>query len=343
MAQTRTQARTVGELGEFALIDRIVRLLPKPGAEVVIGIGDDCAAIRPTPGALTLVTCDVQIEGRHFLRDRITAYQLGRRSAAINLSDIAAMGGRPCHATISLGLPPDTELTWVDNLYRGLAEEFTRYETSVIGGNISGSRDLLIDITLLGEVAEGRAVTRCGAHRGDAVLVTGTLGDSALGRAVLLSKAKDLSAPLLARHLTPTPRVREGLAIGATGHASAMIDISDGLAGDLGHICEMSHVGMRLFADRIPLSQDARTVASRLRVDALQAALHGGEDYELAFTCAPQHVDAITQAVRSATGTPVTRIGEVVSGHGFRLVLPDGSERDEPARGWDHYKAGDRE
>ena len=342
MAQTRTQAKTVGELGEFALIDRIARLLPKPGPEVVIGIGDDCAGIRPTPGMLTLVTCDVQIEGRHFLRDRITPYQLGCRSAAINLSDIAAMAGRPRHATISLGLPPDIELVWVDDLYRGLAKEFTRYETSVIGGNISGSRDILIDITLLGEVAEGRAITRGGARPGDAVLVTGTLGDSALGRSIVLNDAKNPSDPLfasfLARHLTPTPRVREGLAIGATGHASAMIDISDGLAGDLGHICEMSHVGMHLFADRIPLSQGARTAASRLHVDGLQAALHGGEDYELAFTCAPQHVEAITQAVRSATGTSVTRIGEVVSGHGLRLVLPDGGERDEPARGWDHYK-----
>ncbi len=344
---TAAQPKTVAEIGEFGLIARIEGLSPGIGAAgsgpgLVVGIGDDCAAFRPTPGLLTLATCDIQVEGRHFRRDRITPYDLGRRSAAINLSDIGAMGGQPRYALISLALPQETEIAWIDELYRGMREEFERFGAAIAGGNLSGSGDgVIIDITLLGEVEEGRMLLRSGARPGDAILVTGALGDSALGRLALdraLDRRRAEVTPLVAAHLTPTPRVREGQAIAAIQRGTALIDVSDGLAGDLGHICERSGVGARVEAARLPISKEASQVAAELGADALAAALHGGEDYELVVTCPREAAGAIARAVRAATGVPVTEIGVVTEGPGMTLALPDGSERPLEARGWDHYR-----
>ena len=176
MTRAAAKTPTVGELGEFALIDRIRRTLGE-ATGVAVGIGDDAAAVRPTPSKLLLATCDIQVEGRHFIKSRITPEQLGRRAAAVNLSDIAAMGGRPTHALVSLALPVSTEVEWVERLYEGLREGFAEHGAVVIGGNLSGSaREIVIDVTLHGEADEPALLRRSGARPGDAVLVTGTLG-----------------------------------------------------------------------------------------------------------------------------------------------------------------------
>ena len=342
MARPGTLAgKTVADVGEFGLIDIIKEIVPFSDPRLVVGIGDDTAAFRPSPGMLMLTTCDIQVEERHFRREHITARQLGRRSAAINLSDIGAMGGRPLYALVSLALPHETAVAWVQELYRGLREQMAEFGSAVIGGNVSGSSGgVVIDITVHGEVTEGEMLRRSGARRGDAILVTGALGASVIGRLALergLDGARPEVARVIAVHLTPTPRVREGAAIAASLRATALIDVSDGLASDLGHICEASNVGARLFTDRVPIDPQARAVAEELGEDALGAALHGGEDYELVATCPPQEVDAVREAVLRESGTPVTEMGVITEGGERTLVLPDGREESLAEGGWDHF------
>ena len=336
MTRAAAKTPTVGELGEFALIDRIRRTLGDP-PDVALGIGDDAAAVRPAPGKLLLATCDIQVEGRHFIKARIAPEQLGRRAAAVNLSDVAAMGGRPAYALVSLALPADTEVDWVERLYDGLRDGFAEHGAVVIGGNLSGSSaEIVIDVTLHGEVDEHAMLRRSGARPGDAVLVTGALGAARAGLLALDAGLAGESASVAARaHLLPTARVDEGLA--ASGLATAAIDVSDGFAADLGHLCEASGTGARIFADRLPVSPAAHGVAADLGFDPLLAALHGGEDYELIVTCAAAHTDALIEAVRRTTGTPLIAVGEITEAPGLRLVEPGGNERSLDSSGWDHF------
>lgn len=338
MTRAAAKTPTVGEIGEFALIDRIRRTLGD-APDVALGIGDDAAAVRPTPGKLLLATCDIQVEGRHFIKARIGPEQLGRRAAAVNLSDVAAMGGRPTHALVSLALPADTEAEWVERLYDGLRDGFAEHGAAVIGGNLSGSSaEIVIDVTLHGEVDEPAMLRRDGARPGDAVLVTGALGAARAGLLALDAGLTGEPADTAVRaHLLPTARVDEGLAIAGSGLATAAIDVSDGFAADLGHLCEASQTGARIFADRLPVSPAARDVAANLGFDPLLAALHGGEDYELIVTCASAHTDALIEAVRRTTGTPLTAVGEIDEAPGLRLVEPGGNERLLDAAGWDHF------
>jgi len=344
------QTRRLCDIGEFGLIDRIARRLPAPGEGVVVGIGDDTAALRLSGNRLLLATCDIQLEGHHFLRDKITPQQLGRKALAINLSDIASMGGRPRYALVSLGLPKDLAVSWVDALYDGLQEEAARFSTSIVGGNITGSPLILVDITLFGEVEEDRLLRRSGARVGDRLLVTGTLGASGAGLAWLVARdegrgtryeergMRDEVAQVLAAHLTPTPRVLEGRAIGATHAATAMIDLSDGLASDVGHICELSKVGVRVEAARLPIAPATRTVAAALGRDPVDLALFGGEDYELLLTAPAERVGELVAAV-GQTGTPLTDIGAIIpAAAGRTLLLADGRTVPLESGGWDHLR-----
>lgn len=335
------QPEAVSAVGEFSLIERLARRLRPPNADVVVGIGDDVAVFRVAPGRHVLATCDVQVAGVHFLPERIDPYRLGRRCAAINLSDIAAMGGRPTHFLVSLGLPPETEVAFLEALYDGLSEEAARYEADVVGGNISRAPVLFIDLTLLGE-AGPQVLRRGGARPGDRVLVTGRLGASAAGLALVFNPALEVTGPdresVLEAHLTPTPRLKEAQAIVAAGGATAMLDVSDGLAQDLGHICDASGVGVRVWAAAVPIDGATRRVAAAAGRDVLEWALGGGEDYELLLTARPEAVDAIVAAVGQATGTPVTVIGEILpAAEGRHLVLPDGREVELAPRGWTHF------
>jgi len=353
----------IEELGEFGLIERIRAALPGPGPGVIMGIGDDVAVLR-APGAGTgpgagrdsapaaesvwLATCDVQVEGAHFLRDAIAPRSLGRKSLAINLSDIASAGGTPRYALVSLGLPADLDVGFIDELYAGLREEGVAFGVDIVGGNISRSRlGIFIDVFLLGEADRGNVVLRSGAAAGDLVMVTGTVGDAAAGVALLLDPGLEAAtsaayaAVARMRRDCPAPRVREGALIGRMRLASAMIDVSDGIAGDLHHICEKSVVSVRLFADELPVSQENRALARAARRDEWNFALHGGEDYELLFTAAPAHAGEIAQRVTAETGTPVTVIGEVVpAGRPIELVLPGGDSHLLTESGWDHFAAG---
>ncbi|MGQ9467266.1 MAG: thiamine-phosphate kinase [Anaerolineae bacterium] len=333
----------IHEIGEFGLIARIAHALPAPGERVIVGIGDDVAVLRPDETRYILATCDIQVENVHFLRDRITPRQLGRKAVAINVSDIAAMGGVPRHLLVSLVLPKDTEVAFVDGLYEGMQEECLRWGAEIVGGNMAHSPGgIVVDLFLLGEVEPDRLLRRSGARVGDRVLVTGTLGDSAAGLALVLHP--EVACPddhrrwVLERHLTPTPRLREGRAIAQSGLATAMIDVSDGLASDIGHICEMSGVGVRIWADALPISGAARAVAEALGSDALDWALFGGEDYELLFTAPAERAAELAHRVQEETGTHITIIGEVAPAEeGMTLIHRDGVPVSLRKGGWDHF------
>ncbi len=333
----------ISDLGEFPLIDRVGRIVGLQRPDVVVGIGDDVAVLEDRGDELLLATVDSQVEGVHFLPDRITPYQLGRRALAINLSDIAAMGGRAEYALVSLALPADTEVAWVEALYRGLCEEGERFGVVVVGGNIARSPGgAFVDVCVLGRVHRRHLLLRSGARPGDRVLVTGHLGGSAAGLHLLLDPdlavASSDREALLARHLTPTPRLPEAAIIARSGAATAMIDVSDGLSSDVGHICEQSRVGVRLWADRLPIAPATRRVAELLGRAPWRLALEGGEDYELCFTAPPEAAARLAATVRRETGTPVAVVGEVLPAEEGRwLVLEDGRKRPLEARGWEHF------
>jgi len=333
---------TVAEVGEFRLIERLAGRLPPARPDVVVGIGDDVAVIAVAPDRYLLATCDVQVAGVHFLPRACDPYRLGRKAAAINLSDIAAVGGRPTHFLVSLALPTDTSVSFVEALYDGISEEAARYGADVVGGNISRSSCLMVDLTLLGEVEPQNLIRRSGARPGDRILVTGRVGASAAGLALVLEPSLQVDEAdretVLAAHQVPTPRLPEARAIAATGGATAMIDVSDGLAADLGHICEASGVGALVRADALPIDGATRRVAQAAGTDPLEWALAGGEDYELLFTARPEKVEAIRTAVQEATGTPVSVVGEILpAAAGRLLVLPDGRRVPLAARGWKHF------
>jgi len=335
----------VSSLGEFPLIRRVAQRLPPYRPDVYVGVGDDVAVLEQDERFYLLATCDIQVEGVHFLRGSMTPFQLGRKVAAINLSDIAAKGGEPLHFLISLVLPPDTEVDWVDALYDGLREEASRYGADIVGGNMSKTAGpLAVDLFLLGRVPREHLLLRSGARPGDEVWVTGFLGNSAAGLALLLQPDLPVEGAvrrlLLDAHLTPTPRVREGQVIARSRQATAMIDLSDGLSSDMGHICEKSRVGVRLWAERLPISPEARQVAARTGNQAWQWALSGGEDYELCFTAPPGAGASLAAAVQEATGVPVICVGEVLPEEAGRwLRLEDGREVPLKGAGWDHFRA----
>jgi thiamine-monophosphate kinase len=334
----------ISDLGEFPLIDRIARIASVERDDVIVGIGDDVAVLDNVGEDWILAKVDSQVEGVHFLRDAISPRQLGRKALAINLSDIASIGGRPLYALVSLALPGDIEVAWVDELYHGLREEGDRYGVAVVGGNMARSQGgAFVDVFVLGRVRREHVLLRAGARPGDRVLVTGRLGDSAAGLQLLLAPEIEVPPPdremLAQRHYTPTPRLREAQVIARLGVATAAIDLSDGLSSDVGHICERSQVGVRLWAARLPISPATRRVAAACGREPWQLAIEGGEDYELCLTVPEASAEALAAAVERQTGTPLTVVGEVLAPEQGRwLVLEDGQEVPLQAGGWQHWR-----
>ena len=335
----------VSDLGEFGLIGRIAGLLPSPPPDVVVGIGDDVAVLRTSGPDYLLATCDSQVENVHFVRENTTAYQLGRRVVAINVSDIAAMGGTPTWALVSLVLPRDLRVGFVDELYLGMREAMQEAGAAIVGGNISKIQgDMVIDLFLLGRISPDKIVLRSGAMEGDMIMVTNTLGDSRAGlellRHPLLKVSKASHDHVQMKHLTPQPRLQEGQILAGSGYVHAMADISDGLVSDLGHICRASHVGGEIWVDHLPIGPESREVAHAAGLDASQWALGGGEDYELLFTVAPEFASNVQLAIENETGTKVHVVGQIVDElQGIRLSLSNGEKIPCPPGplGWDHF------
>ncbi|MBX5450231.1 thiamine-phosphate kinase [Thermogemmatispora sp.] len=331
---------------EFELIARLTADLPTR-EEVVVGIGDDCAVLDQGGPRLLLLTCDSQVEGVHFTFQTSSAEEIGRKALAINLSDIAAMGGEPRYALISLHIPRRCPPEVLDRLYAGLRQEAAAAQTLIIGGNVSGTgaaETLAIDITLLGEVERGHVLTRSGARTGDILFVTGYPGDSAAGLYSLLHPdypyPPEACERLRAVHRVPKPRLAEGRLLSELGPeiVTALIDVSDGLSGDLSHICERSGVGACIDVARLPLSPELRSLATLLGRDPLAWVLHGGEDYELLFTVAPGQEQTVQERFAAAGLAPLTPIGQVTdAAGGLRLRWPDGREEPLAVQSWDHF------
>src|SRR5512138_1372885 len=276
--------------GEFELIQAFTAALPLSGSGVLVGPGDDAAVVRAPPGEDLVATVDAVVEGVHF-DARFAPADVGWKALAVNLSDLAAMGARPLHALVALGLPPGTPAATVAGIARGLGACARAHGTAIAGGNVTRASDLSVTVTVLGAVPEGRALLRAGARPGDLVAVTGTVGDAALGRTPGAARA------LALRQRRPTPRLAAGRAL--AGIARAAIDVSDGLVQDLGHVCAASGVGARIGAADLPLSAAYRRAARRL-ADPLAAALGGGEDYELVVAIAPRLLPAARAAAARA-------------------------------------------
>lgn len=341
---------TLAQLGEFGVIRRLNALLAREGRRapgVALGIGDDTAVLRPRPGWDLLVTCDCMLEGRHYLPAHTTPHSVGRRAMAINLSDVGAMGGRPLYALVSLGLRADALVEDLEELYRGFLAELNPLGACVIGGNLTKTDHAqFIDVTLFGEVERGGALRRSTARPGDAVLVTGCPGQAAAGLRLLLAgglSGDPLDAALRRAYCEPSHRAREGRAVAQAGAATAMIDISDGFLGDLGHLCEESGVGAEVVQAHLPVTDALRSAAARLGCEPWALTLGDSDDYELLVTSAPERVDEVRAAVASVGGVPVTQVGRLVEGTGgIELVLPDGGRRRTTHGGWDHFAGGER-
>ena len=330
----------VSELGEFGLIELLAGLMgrgvtPETARRgLVVGIGDDAAAWR-TSAAIQLATTDTMVQGVHFSLDTATWRELGWKALAVNLSDIAAMGGSPKWALVTVGLPDDTEVDSVVELYRGMLDLAGPSQTAIIGGDTITSPLVLITLTVTGEATDDALLTRSGARPGDEVAVTGTLGASAAGLAMLkrhLNFEPRTTAFLRAAHLRPQPRLAEGRVLVEHG-VRAAIDLSDGLIADLGHVCQESRVAARVWVDRVPLHPLTRAA---FPAEALGLALSGGEDYELLFTAPPD----LMARVAGYLSTPATIIGEIVEGEPGRVTLLDSGGREIAWQrgGWDHFK-----
>ncbi|MBQ9661013.1 MAG: thiamine-phosphate kinase [Bacteroidales bacterium] len=330
--------RLLSDLGEFGLIGRIRERFRVP--EGVTGIGDDCAVLPQRSGRDTLVSTDMLIEGTHFLRADIPPYRLGWKSAAVNISDIAAMGGSPTATFLSVALPADLEAGWMEEFLRGYAELSGRFGAALLGGDTTASPDrICINVAVIGECPCGAARLRSLAREGDLVCVTGCLGDSAGGlKAILEGVERDADVQMLIdRHYLPLPRVAEGLRLAATPGVHAMMDISDGIGSDLQHILDASSggraaaLGAKINLAKLPLSEELRRVCARLGWDAFQLAIGGGEDYELLFTCTPE--------AEQALDVPHTVIGEVTG----RFRVKPGMTGREPEMTDIEWRGADRQ
>jgi thiamine-monophosphate kinase len=325
-------------IAEKALIARIRRMAGSARNPFIpTGIGDDCAVLRLLPGRGkekikdALVTTDFTLEGIHFRRDWHPAESVGHRCLARGLSDIAAMGGDPVAAFLSLALPRDLPQTWVGRFARSLISLAEKHGVTLAGGDTAESPNgILADIVVLGSVPKGKAVLRSGARPGDLIYVSGELGGSTAAVSEMRKRPKrKLSSRDYPRHFFPEPRTELGRILREKGLASAMIDTSDGLSTDLAHICEESGVGAEVEAELIPHA----TVGKPAREVDLQFALHGGEDYELLFTAPPG------QRVPSRiAGIPITRIGQIRRGKQVILMNSSGVGHELHTRGWEHFR-----
>jgi thiamine-monophosphate kinase len=326
----------LSRLGEFGLIDRIRRTAPT-GRGVRIGIGDDAAWVANPTGS-SLVTADLLIESVHFDLRWTSLFELGYKSLAVNLSDIAAMGGVPAFAILSLGIPVNFDSKQIDDLYRGVNALARKCAVAIVGGDTNIAKSLIISVCVIGD-PPARPIRRNGARVGDDIFVTGTLGDSALGLKLLKRNlprpGQRFFAQLLQRHHQPTPRIIAGALLARHRLATAMIDVSDGLLQDLGHVCRASRTGAVIWDEFLPLSPAYRALAGK---DGTRYALSGGEDYELLFCARPQNRTRI-EKLEERAGVGVTRIGTCVAiKKGISVIDSSGKALPIRFKGHDHFK-----
>jgi thiamine-monophosphate kinase len=327
------------QLGEFGLISRIRKKVAstRNGMPVAVGIGDDAFVAGLTKGHSLAVTKDLLIEHIHFKQTWATPYEIGYKSVAVNLSDLAAMGKcRPLYGFIGLGLPPDASLEFVDKLYTGMVAISRKYGLMLSGGDtVSTKKDIVISITLIGEVKKRYLLTRSCAQPGDRIMVTNTFGDSGAGLYLLFkggSRAAGYRKYLIYKHLLPEPRLKEAAVLAGSRRLTAMIDSSDGLAASVRFLAEESRHGARIDLERIPLSRQIRRLAADDRtVDPVGLALTGGEDYELVFTVPARYAEEVCGLLPG-----ITAVGEITSGKKVEYYR-NGSPQNIDTKGFQHF------
>ncbi len=325
----------LSRIGEFGLVERIRRIAHACPGSVVLGIGDDAAVLEPAAGFQTLLTTDAMVEGRHFVLTYTPLEDLGWKLLAVNISDIAAMGGIPKAALITLGLPGKWTVEDVDRLYLGLNQCAGKYQCTLAGGDIVSSEKAFLSLVLWGEVESGKWIPRGGARKGDRICVTGRLGSARVGLEVLSAGKKDSSyRKAVSKFLRPEPRLREARTLMDTLHITSMIDISDGLVSELGHISRESGLGCTIREEDLPVAGEARRWAGEKGTALTPFVLTSGEEYELLFT-----VDALS--FKAWTGKHrrdviVTEIGCMEEEPGVRMETKG---RTVPLKhgGWDHF------
>lgn len=336
---------TLNQIGEFGLLQRIRRKVPARSVNIPVGIGDDAAVLRIPPRRELIITTDMLVEAVDFDPAYGSFRQIGYKALAANLSDVAAMGGRPFAFLVGLAVPGRTPVRAVDEIYSGMLSLARRHRVRLIGGDTSASpKGMLIAVTVLGEVEPGRAVTRSGARVGDRIYVTGTLGDSRAGLEILKRRKRRkgsippaIESYLTRRHFFPLPQVAFGRLLGRRGWATAMIDLSDGLASDLRHLCEAGRVGARLESERLPISAALAAYARRRGRSAPDYAIRGGEDFELLFAVREKDSAAV-EAAAKRMALPVTPIGVIVSKRrGISMIEKGGREVPLTLRSYEHF------
>ena len=312
--------------GEFALIDRIKSKAKLYSKEVIIGIGDDAAVLKYDENNYLLFTTDMLVENDHFSLKYSTPGQIGMKAIEQNVSDIAAMGGIPKFAVISLALPRTIDVYFVDRLYKGINRKCKKYKIDIVGGNITHSRETVVNVALIGFVEKKYLTLRREAKVGDLVFCTGDVGKSTVGLELL---RHDMKGKSIKRHLEPKSRLELSRKLVKVGIHS-MIDVSDGIASEIRHICDESKVGAVIFADNLPISKDTIIDAKKVKKDAVDFALYGGEDFELVFTANNYKLNQLKKY-------DVTVIGKIVDrGYGIKLIK--NNKKLGMESGFDHFK-----
>jgi thiamine-monophosphate kinase len=327
------------DIGEFGFIKRIEGGCIVKDKNVIRGIGDDCCVFQTSGERAILLTTDMLVEKIHFLLSAISPYQLGRKSLAVNLSDIAAMGGTPREAVISIAIPNTVDLTVLDGVYDGMKSMAKEFGVNLLGGDTTSSPEhLVINIALVGEAAEDEIIYRSGAGEGELIFLTGPVGSSAAGLDLIL-KGREAKGweDLIEAHHNPYPHVKEGRIIASMKATNSLIDVSDGVAADLGHICAESGLGAILEERMIPTTEKFRDYCERFDENSNQLSLHVGEDYVLLGTVVPESANALRTALVSE-GCEFYQIGQMVAEPGLKLRSRENSLESMGTIGWDHFK-----
>lgn len=337
----------IQKMGEFGLISKFQSLLNYRSQKTILGIGDDCAVYSSDNNRYQVISTDALVEGVHFDLKTHSAKILAQKSLSVNLSDIAAMGAEPKFALISLAIPKSLSFKFLNQFYRGLDQVSSKYNLEIIGGDtVSSPKHLFINIAIFGQAKKNRLFTRKGAKPGDKIYVTGCLGDSSLGLKILSSPKKKWKGPitlqkfLINRHLAPIPRVGFSQKLANSKLAvTSMIDVSDGLLQDLGHICNQSDVGADLVESNFPRSKALDKISKFNNLKTKDFVFSGGEDYELLFTLSPEN-DKKLLPYLNTTEVPVSLIGEITATPGKIYVTGNNgkSKTLQNPEGFNHFK-----
>jgi thiamine-monophosphate kinase len=327
------------DIGEFGFIERIKGGCLIRNENVIIGIGDDSCVFKTSAEVASLLTTDMLVEQIHFLLEAIPPYQLGRKSLAVNMSDIAAMGGTPKEAVLSVAIPDTVDLEYLDALYDGMKAMAKEFEVNLLGGDTTSSPGpLIINIALVGEAQKEEVLYRSTAKVGDVVFLTGPVGSAAAGLDIILKgRGADEWEELIEAHHNPYPQIKTGRIIASMKVANSLIDVSDGVAADLGHICTESKLGAIIEEEMIPTTAQFRAYCAKFQENSRHLSLHVGEDYVLLGTVPEESATRLQKALES-NGCQFHPVGKTVAESGLRLEGSDGSVEVIGAIGWDHFR-----